>query len=100
MYNFRQNIVSAFTADGYETIILCTDDGFVEKMDPNSYSKFIPLTKLSPDKINPFNELALLKEFQQIYAAEKPDLILHYSIKPNIIGNLAASKLGFLLSQH
>jgi len=86
--------VSAFTADGYEVIIICTNDGFVEKMDPKSYAKFIPLKKLSPDKVNPFNEYALLKEFQQIYSSEQPDLILHYSIKPNIIGNLAAAKIG------
>jgi glycosyltransferase involved in cell wall biosynthesis len=43
---------------------------------------------------NPVKDLALIFELYTIYKKVKPDIILHYTIKPNVYGTLAAALLG------
>ena len=43
--------------------------------------------------INPLKDVALIVELWSIYRKIKPDMILHYTIKPNVYGSLAASML-------
>jgi glycosyltransferase involved in cell wall biosynthesis len=42
---------------------------------------------------NPIKDSALILELLMIYRKVKPDVILHYTIKPNVYGTLAASIL-------
>ena len=42
---------------------------------------------------NPIRDFGLVLEFWNIYRKMKPDVVLHYTIKPNIYGTLAASML-------
>jgi glycosyltransferase involved in cell wall biosynthesis len=42
---------------------------------------------------NPIKDFALILELFMIYRKVKPDIILHYTIKPNVYGTLAASLL-------
>src|SRR5690606_34874664 len=42
---------------------------------------------------NPIKDSALIAELFFIYRKIKPDIILHYTIKPNVYGTLAASIL-------
>jgi glycosyltransferase involved in cell wall biosynthesis len=42
---------------------------------------------------NPIMDSALIVEFYSIYKKVRPDIILHYTIKPNVYGTLAASML-------
>ena len=44
--------------------------------------------------INPIKDFGLIVELWSIYRKIKPDIILHYTIKPNVYGSLAASLLG------
>ena len=46
--------------------------------------------KLSRKGKNPFQEIKYLFSLYKIYKANKFDLIFHYTIKPNIYGNIAA----------
>ncbi len=50
--------------------------------------------RLSARGINPFNDLHTFISLYQKYRALKPDLIFHYTIKPNIYGSLAARLAG------
>lgn len=43
---------------------------------------------------NPIKDSALIVELFSIYKKVKPDVVLHYTIKPNVYGTLAASLLG------
>ncbi len=54
----------------------------------------IPIRHLHRDSVNPFQDLRLLFEFIRLYRKYKPDLIIHYTVKPNIYGGLAARMLG------
>jgi glycosyltransferase involved in cell wall biosynthesis len=44
--------------------------------------------------VNPIKDTALIFELMSIYRRIKPDIILHYTIKPNVYGTIAASILG------
>ncbi len=48
-------------------------------------------TKLDRRSINPFKDLRLLRRYRKILKQEKPDLVLTYSIKPNLYGGLACA---------
>ena len=43
---------------------------------------------------NPVKDAALTRRFYQIYRRERPDVVLHYTIKPNIYGSIAAKMAG------
>ncbi len=47
---------------------------------------------MSPKGLNPISDLKTLREYKKIYRDLSPDLILQYTIKPNIYGSIAAGK--------
>jgi glycosyltransferase involved in cell wall biosynthesis len=49
--------------------------------------------KMDSRGINPIKDTALMIELWSIYRKIKPDVILHYTIKPNVYGTLAAAAL-------
>lgn len=51
-------------------------------------------TNLDRRSINPQKDLALLRTYRQILRQEKPDLVITYSVKPNIYGGLASAMAG------
>lgn len=50
-------------------------------------------TKMERRGINPFTDYALMQFYKKILKEEKPDLVVTYSIKPNIYGGLMCAKL-------
>ena len=50
----------------------------------------IPIRHLHRDSVNPIRDLRLLFELIRLYKKQSPDLILHYTVKPNIYGGMAA----------
>lgn len=50
-------------------------------------------TQLERRSINPLGELKLFKNYCDLIKKEKPDLVITYSIKPNIYAGLACRKL-------
>ncbi len=94
IYNFRFPLIQLFQREDYQIIIIAPLDKYFGLFSKSDFSKFIPLKHLSPQSKNPFNDLFLLRELFKIYQKERPDLILHYTIKPNIFGSIAARWLG------
>lgn len=43
---------------------------------------------------NPYEDLKLMLAYLKLYQKLKPDVILHYTVKPNIYGTLAAAIIG------
>ena len=50
-------------------------------------------TRLDRRSINPFKDLVLYRFYKQLIRGEKPDLVITYSIKPNIYGGYVCRKL-------
>ncbi len=92
IYNFRLLLADYLKSNGYDVIAVCPNDEFVPEF-KNRFEKVIILNKLSRKGKNPFKEIALLNELKKIYSKESIDAVIHFTIKPNIYGSLAAGQL-------
>ncbi len=90
IYNFRLNILRALEEKGAEVVVIAPIDKYIFYLNEFKNIRHIPLKMLSRKSKNPFHDLRLFFEISDIYKREKPDIVLHYTIKPNIWGNLAA----------
>jgi len=91
IYNFRLNLVKRLEKEGAEVIIIAPVDEYIRYLNKASNIRHIPLKTLSRKSTNPIKDLFLFWELFKIYKKEQPDLIIHYTIKPNIFGNIAAA---------
>ena len=55
--------------------------------------EFVPW-EINRSSLNPFLELRSLLDLMRIYRRLKPDLVQHYTVKPNVYGAVAASLTG------
>lgn len=92
IYNFRYNLVNRLLERGYEVYAIAPHDNYSEKLEEMG-CKYVPLS-MDSRGINPIKDFALIVELFNIYRKVKPDVVLHYTIKPNVYGTLAASILG------
>lgn len=90
VFNFRLNLVRKLKAEGFEVIVIAPLDEYISYLNKASLVKHIPLKSLDRKSTNPIKDGFLFLEFMRIFRKEKPDLIIHYTIKPNIYGGLAA----------
>ncbi len=93
IYNFRLNILDVLLANDFEVFVVAPVDKYIFYKEDFPEIVHIPIKKLSRDGTNPVKEIILINEFVQIYKKIKPDIILHYTIKPNIYGGIAAGIL-------
>ena len=92
IFNFRIGLLKALEEEGYQIIAIAPKDKYSFKLKEMGFKYYdIPINSKGT---NPFEELKLLYAFYKLYKEIKPDIILHYTIKPNIYGSLAAKILG------
>lgn len=84
-------MVNSMIAQGYEVYAVAPEDSYSEKL-TEAGCKFIPV-KMDSRGANPLKDLLLTFELLKIYRKIKPDLIFHFTIKPNIYGTFAAALL-------
>ena len=94
IYNFRLNLIKRLKAEKYEVIVVAPVDEYIHYLNESYFTKHIPLNFLAPQSKNIFRDLMFIWELFRIFRKEKPDLILNYTIKPNIFGNFAAKLAG------
>lgn len=93
VYNFRLNVVRALLSSGYKVSVLAPVDEYVRYQDEFREVEHYDLKYLDRDGTNPFLDIRLIFELISKYRRIQPDLILHYTIKPNIYGGIAAGIL-------
>jgi glycosyltransferase involved in cell wall biosynthesis len=89
LYNFRRGLIRALIGEGYEVILVAKPDKYVKNILDEGWT-FVPLERLSRFGVGIFSDILLCHEFYKIYKKYKPDALVHYTIKPNIYGSLAA----------
>lgn len=88
IYIFRYGVIKALISDGHEVVVIAPNDSRIDF--PKELNiRHIPI-KLSMRGTNPIKDISLLSQLKKIYKEEKPDIVFHYTIKPNIYGTLAA----------
>lgn len=91
VYNFRLNLIKALQDKGYQVSIVAPCDRYsdiLQKEGFNYYDIF-----MNNKGTNPKEDLKTLFEYYKVYKKIKPDIALHFTIKPNIYGTIAASFL-------
>jgi len=92
LYNFRRNLIRGFLAKGDEVICIAPYDSFSDELKKMKIT-FIPI-EVHAKGNNPFLDIKLAFQLYRIYKCQKPDVILQYTIKPNIYGTFAAALCG------
>lgn len=92
IYNFRLNFIKSLLSEGHEVHTIAPRD---------EYTNFLTElgcvhhnVKMDSRGANPIKDSALIIELWSIYRKLRPDVVLHYTIKPNVYGTLAAAILG------
>jgi glycosyltransferase involved in cell wall biosynthesis len=92
MYNFRLGVIKALQEQGYQVAVVAPQDKFSKKLEMQGCSVYN--INIENKGTNPVKDLRTIYDFYTLYRQIKPDLIFHYTIKPNIYGTLAAKALG------
>jgi glycosyltransferase involved in cell wall biosynthesis len=91
IYNFRMNFVKALQANGHEVHTIAPVDDYTHFLTEAGCKHHA--VRMDSRGANPIKDSALIVELYSIYRRIRPDIILHYTIKPNVYGTLAASML-------
>lgn len=86
LYQFRKELIEELLKEN-EVIISLPYGELVEPLKEMG-CKFID-TPVDRRGINPATDLKLLLEYRRLLKKEKPDLVITYTIKPNVYGGLA-----------
>jgi hydrogenase maturation factor HypF (carbamoyltransferase family) len=95
IYNFRMSLLSALQQEGYRIVAIAPTDEYSQKIKDLGF-EFYPIT-INNKGTNPIEDVKLIGRFFQLYKKIKPDVLLHYTIKPNIYGTIAAQFAGILV---
>ncbi len=91
-YNFRLNLAREIKNSGYKVIFIAPYD--------NKYSEFLKKEfeffhiYIDPKGINPIGDFKTLISFYKLYKKIKLDMVLNFTIKPNIYSSIISKILG------
>jgi len=88
LFNFRLGLMKDLRKAGHEVIGLAPLDDSTRLIEKEDF-KVIILKNLSRKGGNPIKDYQLLREYKSVIRSEKIDVIMLYTIKPVIYGNLA-----------
>ena len=76
--------------EGHQVVVIAPIDEYIEYKEKYPDINHVSLRSLDRDGINPIKDLVLIEELRRKYKRLQPDLIIHYTHKPNIFGTIAA----------
>jgi len=88
LYNFRLNLMKELELQGYDVIAIAPFDEYKKKMKFEYFD-----IKINNRGTNVIQDFFLFWRFFLLYKKIKPDVILQFTIKPNIYGTIAANFL-------
>ncbi len=91
IYNFRLALIRRLKREGYKVILIAPRDDYSKQLEDEGFIYYN--IKIDNRGVNPFVDLMLIYDFYKLYKELKPDLILNYTIKPNIYSSLAGKVL-------
>ncbi len=91
IYNFRKELVERLVSDGYEVYLSCPQGIRIEEL--VSMGCIFIETDVERRGMNPFKDFMLIIKYKKIIKEVKPDIVLTYTIKPNVYGGIASASL-------
>lgn len=90
--NFRSGLITELVKDGHDVVAIAPSDEYVDQL-IRLGCKFIHLPMNSAGT-SPLQDIKLLLGYIKIFNLERPEIVLCFTIKPNIYGSIAARILG------
>ena len=91
LFNFRFELARSIKKNGYEVILVAPYDEYSDRLSEEFEYHDIYMNNKGT---NPKEDIKTTFAFYKLYKKIKPDVVLHYTIKPNIYGTIACSLLG------
>jgi glycosyltransferase involved in cell wall biosynthesis len=91
IYNFRMHLIQSLIEKGFQVIVIAPADGYEKLIREKVNIKYIPTRHFTRSSLSIVHNLRMLFEMLSTYRKEKPDLIIHFTVKANIFGSLAAA---------
>lgn len=89
LYNFRRELLEELIKQQHEVYISLPSDDYVPKLEEIG-CKFID-TQIERRGTNPIKDFKLLLNYIKIIRKVRPNIVLTYTIKPNVYGGIACS---------
>lgn len=93
LYKFRKELLETLITEKYKVIVSFPEDEYKQKIESLG-CQFVN-TEIDRRGINPIKDLKLLLKYYSILNHVKPNIILSYTIKPNIYGGIMSRILGY-----
>lgn len=90
LYDFRNELLLRLLKEGYEVHISLPDEDKVPELVAEGCKVYH--TPLDRRGMNPVRDMKLMRAYDRLLAQIKPDVVLTYTIKPNIYGNLCCRR--------
>lgn len=91
LYSFRYDLISELCKEN-EVFLSTPDNGFFDELS-QSGAKVIE-TQIDRRGVNPVRDLALLKTYRRMLKQLKPDMVITYTVKPNVYGGFLCRMTG------
>lgn len=92
LYKFRGELISTLLNAGYRVVLMLPYGETVDIM-KNWGCEYIDVPMLSRHRKNVVEEIQLINMYRKTFCSLRPDLILSYTIKPNLYGGMVATML-------
>jgi len=92
IFNFRLGLLRALQQDGYRIVTIAPFDDYSSRLEALGFEYHNIV--INNKGTNPVEDIKLIRAFYQLYKRIRPDVLLHYTIKPNIYGTIAARLAG------
>ena len=88
LYNFRANLITKLCENGHSVLAVAPTDKYVPLLS-SLKCRYLPF-EIDNRGTHPGRDLLLFWRFILLLRREKPDVLLTYTVKPNIYGSLSA----------
>jgi len=91
LYNFRVGLMRALEQEGYNIVLIAPRDNYSDRLKEFGYRYYN--IDIDNKGTNPINDIKLSYNFCKLFKYIKPDIILIFTIKPNIYGSIVSRML-------
>ncbi len=90
LYLFRRELIAELLKE-HEVLIALPDGAYIQPL-ADMGCRFIPIP-MDRRGVNPITDLGLIRNYRKLIRSEKPDMVISYTIKPNIYGGMVCRLL-------
>lgn len=91
LYLFRSDLIKKLS-ENFDVTALCPDTGFTDEL--AQIGCYFLNQKMERRGMNPIKDFRLLLDYIKVIREQKPELVITYTIKPNVYGGIACRLCG------